>query len=230
MSKKLQEIEKLEQEVKKLKETLDFYSNLYKQDGVLDGIELQQINMMNSMIEKIEDSIKEKVEELSLGESIVHKASNVIETVTDAVSDVAHTIKDKLTGEDHADHVGKMPDVKGQCLFGESTHELKKATHLKVDIDAQYERLKDLPALVEKQIVLGVQKDGWADVKNIAEAFEYVDSDGVYVNIIVEKATGITYTWVQWYSGDTEIGYIFEEGTLNIVAMIGDGDIYGCKV
>ena len=60
MSKKLQEIEKLEQEVKKLKETLDFYSNLYKQDGLLDGIELQQINMMNSMIEKIEDSIKDE--------------------------------------------------------------------------------------------------------------------------------------------------------------------------
>ena len=82
MSKKLQEIEKLEQEVKKLKETLDFYSNLYKQDGVLDGIELQQINMMNSLIEKIEDSIKEKVEELSLGESIVHKASNVTKTLS----------------------------------------------------------------------------------------------------------------------------------------------------
>ena len=230
MSKALQEIEKLEQEVKKLKDTLQFYSKLYKEDGVLDGTELQQINLMNSMIEKIEDSIKEKVQELSLGDVIVHTASNVIDKVTDTVSDAAHVIKDKLTGEDHAEHVGKMPDVKGNCLFGESTHELNKATHLKVDIDAQYEELKQLPSLVQKQIVLGIQKDGWADVKNIEEAFEYIDSEGVYANTVVEKATAKTYTWLQWYSGDTEIGYIFDEGTLNIVAMIGDGDIYGCKV
>ncbi len=230
MGKALQEIEKLEQEVKKLKDTLKFYSKLYKEDGILDGTEQQQINLMNSMIEKIEVSIEEKVRELSFVDTLKHTASNAIDTVSEIVTDAAHTIKDQLTGEDHAEHVGKMPDVKGKCLFGESTHELNKATHLKVDVDAQYERLEDLPSLVQKQIVLGVQKDGWADVKNIAEAFEYVDSDGVYANTVVEKATGKTYTWLQWYSGDTEIGYIFEEGTVNLVAMIGDGDIYGCKV
>ena len=39
---------------------------------------------------------------------------------------------------------------------------------------------------------------------------------------------GDTYVWIAFYAGDTQVGVIFEGGTLNQVAEISDGDLMGC--
>ncbi len=123
MSEELQEIEKLEQEVKKLKDTLKYYTKLFKEDGKIDDTEQKQIDAMNAIIAKIELSIANKVEELSFGQKIIHGASNLVEDVVDTVEDVVHAIKDKLTGEDHKDHVGEMPEVNEETQEEETPDE-----------------------------------------------------------------------------------------------------------
>jgi hypothetical protein len=123
MSEELQEIEKLEQEVKKLKDTLAYYSKLYAEDGVIDETEQIKIDAMNAIIQKIEVAVKAKVKDLSFGKKIIHAASNIVEDVVDVVEDVVHAIKDKITGEDHKEHVGKMPDVKEETSKEEKPEE-----------------------------------------------------------------------------------------------------------
>ncbi len=123
MSEELAEIEKLEQEVKKLKDTLKYYSKLYAEDGVIDDTEQKKMDAMNAIIDKIEVSIAAKVKELSFGEKIIHAASNIVEDVVDVVEDVVHAIKDKITGEDHKDHVGEMPEVEEKTPVEEASKE-----------------------------------------------------------------------------------------------------------
>ena len=87
-----------------------------------------------------------------------------------------------------------------------------------------------MPQLLGEQMLEGMKAERWANVETVADIFEYVDSDGVYDNSVRLLTTGERYTWIQWYSGDTEVGYIFAQGTLDLVAMVGDGDINDCTV
>lgn len=38
----------------------------------------------------------------------------------------------------------------------------------------------------------------------------------------------VAFTWFKAYMGDTEVGVVFDRGTVQIVAEVGDGDILGC--
>ncbi len=67
------------------------------------------------------------------------------------------------------------------------------------------------------------------DVSTLADVWEYVDYDGVFEHGVVEPG-GDRFTWVRWYVGDTEVGYIYFEGTLQLAAIVGDGDIHHCTV
>jgi hypothetical protein len=80
------------------------------------------------------------------------------------------------------------------------------------------------------QILRGVQEQGWADVPNLASLLQYIDDDGATELLVRNLSTGAEYTWTQWYSGDTEVGYIYLAGTLQLVATVSDGDIYDCLV
>ena len=45
-----------------------------------------------------------------------------------------------------------------------------------------------------------------------------------------EDCRGRDGTWVKWYVGDTEVGYLYIAGTMEHVATISDGDNYDCSV
>ena len=120
------------------------------------------------------------------------------------------------------------PATYGECLFGWLSRDIEAAPHLESQLDAEYTSAATTPALVGSQMVQGVRDEGWAVVETVDDVFEYVDDDGVYVYSIVRSATDERFTWVKWYAGDTEVGYIFREGTLEQVAIIGDGDIHDC--
>jgi hypothetical protein len=56
--------------------------------------------------------------------------------------------------------------------------------------------------------------------------FDAVDGEEFF--LLALSADDAEFDWVQWFAGDTEVGVIFEAGTLHIVAEVGDGDISGC--
>ncbi len=120
------------------------------------------------------------------------------------------------------------PSIYGSCLFGWQSQHIEAASHLETDVLGQYTTPGSVPSLTAQQAVEGIKADGWASVANIQDVFTYVDSDGIYVNDVVYSASGADYTWLQWYSGDTEVGYLYQAGTLNLVATVSDGDIYDC--
>jgi len=130
------------------------------------------------------------------------------------------------------DLVDETPDpaTYGECLFGWLSRDIEAAPHLESQLVAQYTSAATTPALLGAQMVQGVRDEGWADVATVQDVFEYVDDDGVYEYSIVHASTGEHFTWLKWYAGDTEVGYIFRQGTLNQLAIIGDGDIHDCEL
>jgi len=118
----------------------------------------------------------------------------------------------------------------GTCAFGWTTNDLRNADHLRVDLDGQYESAESVPTQLGEQMLEGLKADPWAEVETVADIFEYIDEGGVYEHNVRLLTNGRRYTWVQWYSGDTEVGYLFDEGTVNLVAYVGDGDINDCMV
>ena len=122
------------------------------------------------------------------------------------------------------------PQTYGSCAFGWTTNDLQKAAHLRVDLEAQYETADAVPQRLGEQMLEGLKADPWADVETVAELFEYIDDDGVYEHNVRLLTDGRRFTWVQWYSGDTEVGYLFNDGSLDLVGIVGDGDIRDCTV
>jgi len=122
------------------------------------------------------------------------------------------------------------PSVYGDCLFGWTSSDLESAPHLQIAQTGLYQDVSSVPALVSQQLVQGVQQDGWASVATIEDVFEYVDPDGVYASVVLDSIHGDRFTWLRFYAGDTEVGYLFLEGTLEQVALVSDGDINRCIV
>ena len=122
------------------------------------------------------------------------------------------------------------PATYGSCAFGGTTNDLRNASHLRVDLDGQYESADAVPDRLGEQMLEGLKADPWAEVETVADLFEYIDDDGVYEHNVRLLTNGRRYTWIQWYSGDTEVGYLFNEGTLDLVGYVGDGDINDCVV
>ncbi len=61
---------------------------------------------------------------------------------------------------------------------------------------------------------------------SLLEVLDRVDDNTLDVRTLV--IDGAEYDWVRFYLGDTEVGVVFEDGSLNMVAEIGDGDVQGC--
>ena len=57
--------------------------------------------------------------------------------------------------------------------------------------------------------------------------FDAVDEGELYVSEVAVGAE--SFTWVKYYVGDTEVGALFEAGTLSPVGLISDSDILGCE-
>jgi hypothetical protein len=121
--------------------------------------------------------------------------------------------------------------VFAECAFGLTTRDLRDAPHLLVQCAGHFVDAPSLPGLVAAQLVAGLEEEGWADGGGVADLFaENVDEEGVYVNSIMLLATGETFDWLEFFMGDTEVGYLFRGGSTELVGCVGDGEIYGCQV
>lgn len=115
------------------------------------------------------------------------------------------------------------------CLFGETTFRLRDAETVEISVAQRYLNPADLDPLTAAQFVFGFECDGLFLPGTVDAAFELIDFNELRVIAITDRATGASYTWLRFYQGDTEIGYIYAAGTLEVVALIGDGDITHCQ-
>ncbi len=120
------------------------------------------------------------------------------------------------------------PATYGECTFGTTTRDLQDADHLTRSEVGNYRALSEVPSLVLEQMWAGVQSEDWGWFDEPVELFEAIDDDGVYETDLRDLVTGADYTWLRWYMGDTEVGYVFAAGGLEPIAKVGDGDIYDC--
>ena len=121
--------------------------------------------------------------------------------------------------------------VFADCAFGLTTRDLRDAPHLLVQCAGHFVDAPSLPGRVAAQLVAGLEEEGWADGGGVADLFaENVDEEGIYVNSITLLATGETFDWLEFFMGDTEVGYLFRGGTTELVGCVGDGEIYDCQV
>ena len=118
-----------------------------------------------------------------------------------------------------------------ECAFGETTHDLRDAPHLLVESRGQGSTAAALTGMAAAQLLAGLTAEGWAESTDIEDVFQrHVDDEGVYMNAITLLATGEQFDWLEFFMGDTEVGYIFRSGTTDLIGCVGDGEIYDCEI
>lgn len=90
----------------------------------------------------------------------------------------------------------------------------------------------DMSALQLQQILVGmghsVQLDRAAE--NLEEAFEGVDEnevDLIHLQIELDFET-VEADWLRFYSGDTQVGILFQHDKTEIIGEVSDGEVLGC--
>lgn len=102
----------------------------------------------------------------------------------------------------------------------ESTEELLASAAHKVEKVGLYKGEKALPADIGQLLVLGAQLEGIADAKTLKDLLEqYVD--GGEVEVLKVQSGGSSLTWLRFYAGDTEVGYLFDKGAMT--HLVSDG-------
>ena len=118
----------------------------------------------------------------------------------------------------------EMDEAAVLALFGSDSRQLEVVEHLTVVEQGSFMTADELPSVVAEQLVEGFQFDGW-DVRSAEEAMAMIDPDGVTVKQITVDATGECFTHLEFYMGDTEVGYIYAEGASELTAVVSDQDI-----
>jgi hypothetical protein len=116
-----------------------------------------------------------------------------------------------------------------KCLFGDSSADIHGSALLSVRLVANYSTAEALPSWVEQQFVKAMQAEDLDEITNAEEAFVYVDDNITHYELTALHDSKKT-TWLHWWAGDTEVGYLFVESSLEIVAVVSDGDIHDCTV
>ena len=83
--------------------------------------------------------------------------------------------------------------------------------------------------LLLKQIQAALLHEGFllpGEEDDRARLIDVTDDNAFFV--VTGTVNDVEMTWIQWFSGDTEVGAVFDAGTTDLIASIGDGDIQGC--
>jgi hypothetical protein len=115
------------------------------------------------------------------------------------------------------------------CIFGDFGSDIHASALLEVRLVANYSEASELPAMVEQQFIAAMIEEDLAVIENAEDGFVFVD-DNITHYELTTLYNGTKTTWLHWWSGDTEVGYLFADGTTEIVAVVSDGDIYECTV
>jgi hypothetical protein len=105
-----------------------------------------------------------------------------------------------------------------------NTRELIESRTLQVRRVASYTGAQQLPPDLANKLMIGVRREGVSEAGTLAEVLDsYIDEGTVELLTISAGAGQGADTWLRFYCGDTEVGYIFRGDTLK--AIVGDQDI-----
>ncbi len=107
MNKKLAKLQKLRDTIYKLRDTLDYYQRLFKEDGQVSTGEEKTLEKMKVAITKIEEEIKKREDKLGFFENIFDSSI----AAKDASEKGLHKTKDAVTGTEHDDHITKPINI-----------------------------------------------------------------------------------------------------------------------
>lgn len=112
------------------------------------------------------------------------------------------------------------------CLFGLTRAELDQKAGLSFGKETTLRpTTTSISAIRKQQLILGI---GY--VASARDAILATDDDVVTVRTITEKATGRAFTSYRTHRGDNPVGFVFAEGTLDLVAVDSDESLYQCLV
>jgi hypothetical protein len=111
----------------------------------------------------------------------------------------------------------------GAVLPG-TTRELVESRTLQVKHLATWVGAASMPPTVAAQLMAGIRAEGISEETTLQGVLSnYIDGGEVEVLSIAPRAGGAADTWLRFYCGDTEVGFIFRGGALH--AIVGDQDI-----
>ncbi|MBW2460307.1 MAG: hypothetical protein JRH11_01590 [Deltaproteobacteria bacterium] len=90
-----------------------------------------------------------------------------------------------------------------------------------------FEDIDSLTSTEVEQIIAAVTLD-YSDVEGLTREDLFALADAGEFFLVPVTLGGVSYDWVRFYSGDTEVGTVFEDGTTRPVASGSDGDLRGC--
>jgi len=121
------------------------------------------------------------------------------------------------------------PRVYGEnCAFGDTSRQTREVDHLNVMEITRVRRADGLTRLQGAQLLQGFACDGIVMPATVPAAFDLIDENEVRVLVIERLDTGARFDWIRVFMGDTEVGFIFAQNTLDLVAYVSDGDLLGC--
>jgi hypothetical protein len=139
------------------------------------------------------------------------------------------SVEDTGDGVDTGDTEDTGVPLSDDCIFGDRSSDIHASELLSVRLVANYSNASQLPDLVAQQFVKAMIEEDLDDIESAEDGFVFVD-DNITHYELTTLYNGTKTTWLHWWSGDTEVGYLFAEGTLDIVAVVSDGDIQDCTV
>jgi len=113
------------------------------------------------------------------------------------------------------------------CLFGEAVWELEERQDLRLGRDEALDQgtSEQVSPLRRAQVLIGMQRHEERPVE-LAEAIESTDDREILMRTVA-SARGRGFVLYRFYQGDTQCGFIFEDGEA-LQAYVGDGDLYDC--
>lgn len=117
----------------------------------------------------------------------------------------------------------------GSTLFPESSADFEPSVTAEkwVTVYKEKDERDQLSALQTGQL-----RTALAQLHEINElpSLEYVfdSADEGQIGVITLEISGVSYAWVKFWAGDTEVGVIFEQGSTRVLATVGDQDVSQC--
>ncbi len=174
--------------------------------------------------------------ELGLGDTevgVVFEAQTLKPIARIGDGDLEGCVVDAPRQDDPTPNPDPTPDEPGKfaCSFSQSwiadtsgdLEELvtDEATVTLEDVDS-------LTALQQQQLFAAAVHGTFVDASDDFDViFDAADEEEFFLLTVANDGKG--FDWVRWFAGDTEVGVVFDAGSLDIVAEVGDGDISGCS-
>lgn len=111
-----------------------------------------------------------------------------------------------------------------ECLFGGDLVQMARMRDLEVGPERKLRPGAALTAIERRQLVDGI------GAGSPLEAFDLTDDKEFLARDVRDTAHGREFVLYVYHGGDNAHGFIYEKGTLNRVAELGDGAFQACTV